>query len=133
MRIERKSRLPVLGLNAHILLLVGLLVVATAAITRYLIKATTRRIVENAVGDQMAVQARIVAQLVAIAEQKRERGMTPTEINQFLVDIVAFAREQRKFDYDSADAMLLIDDTRFVECNAAAVANCISSIPHPVF
>jgi hypothetical protein len=49
--------------------------------------------VEDAVGDQMVVQAEITAHLVAIAEQK---GMPPAEINQHLEDIARFAKEQKE-------------------------------------
>jgi PAS domain S-box-containing protein len=87
-------------LNTRILILVGLLVAVTVVVTTFLIKQTTRRLVEDAIGDQMVVQARIVAHLVAIAERKRETGMTPEEISQDLAEIVRFAREQRNFDYE---------------------------------
>jgi PAS domain S-box-containing protein len=89
-----------LPLNARIFLLVGLLLLATIVITTLVIKWTTRRFVEDAIGDQMVMQARIAAHLVAIAEEKRDHPMTPDEINQHLQDIVRFAREQRNFDYE---------------------------------
>ncbi len=95
-----KPRLPALGLNARILILVGLLLVATVVITTLVIKWTTRRFVEDAIGDQMIMQARIAAHLVAIAEQKRNQAMTPEEINRHLREIVTFAKEQRNFDYE---------------------------------
>jgi HAMP domain-containing protein len=44
------------------------------------------RDVENAIGEQMVVEATIAAHLVAIAEQK---GLTPDEINAHLRDITA--------------------------------------------
>jgi two-component system sensor histidine kinase/response regulator len=100
MRTLRKQWLPDMRLNTRILLLVGLLVMATIVITTVVVKWTTRRFVEDAVGDQMIVQARIAAHLVAIAEQKRERGLTPAEINQHFEEIAQFARQQRKFDYE---------------------------------
>jgi PAS domain S-box-containing protein len=87
-------------LNTRIFLLVGLSVVATVVITTFVVRLTTRRFVEDAIGDQMVVQARIAAHLVAIAEQKRERGMMPAEINRELGQIVQFAKEQRNFDYE---------------------------------
>jgi two-component system sensor histidine kinase/response regulator len=95
-----KLKMPALGLNTRILILVGLLLAATVVTTSFVITSTTRRLVEDAIGDQMVMQARIAADLVAIAEQKRDRGMTPAEINQHLLDIVQFAKEQRNFDYE---------------------------------
>jgi two-component system sensor histidine kinase/response regulator len=100
MRDQVKIRLPALGLNTRILLLVGLLLVATVVITTLVIKSTTGKFVEEAIGDQMVVQARIAAQLVAIAEQKRDKGMTPAEINEQLREVVQFAKQQRNFDYE---------------------------------
>jgi two-component system, sensor histidine kinase and response regulator len=100
MSTQVKPRLPALGLNTRILILVGLLLVATVVITTLVIKWTTRRFVEDAIGDQMVMQARIAADLVAIAEQKRDQGMTPAEINQHLREIVKFAKDQRNFDYE---------------------------------
>ncbi len=100
MRAQVRPKLPALGLNTRILILVGLLLVATVVITTLVIKWTTRRFVEDAIGDQMVMQARIAAHLVAIAEQKRDRAMTPEEINQHLREIVNFAKEQRNFDYE---------------------------------
>jgi two-component system sensor histidine kinase/response regulator len=69
-------------------------------ITTLVVTLTTRRFVEEAIGDQMIVQARIAAHLVSIAEQKRDRGMTPAEINRHLEEIVQFAKQQRNFDYE---------------------------------
>ena len=69
-----------LGLNTRILLLAGLPLAATAAITTFVVHWSTQRFVENAIGDQMVMEARIVAHLVAIAEQQRPEGMTPAEI-----------------------------------------------------
>ncbi|HEV8002508.1 MAG TPA: response regulator, partial [Planctomycetaceae bacterium] len=40
------------------------------------------------------------AHLVAIAEQKRDKALTPAEINQELQEIVQFAKRQRNFDYE---------------------------------
>ena len=84
MRLKAGRWLNALGLNTRILLLAGLPLVATAAITTFVVHWSTRRFVEDAIGDQMVMQARIVAQLVAIAEQKRPEGMTPEEINRHL-------------------------------------------------
>lgn len=100
MSAQVKPRLPALGLNTRILILVGLLLVTTVVITTLVIKSTTRQFVEDAIGDQMIMQARIAAHLVAIAEQKRNQSMTPAEINQHLREIVNFAKEQRNFDYE---------------------------------
>src|SRR5499426_630746 len=89
-----------LGLNTRILLLTGLPLVATAVITSFVVHRSTRRFVEDAVGDQMVMEARIVAHLVAIAEQKRPQGMTPAEINRHLKAIARFAKEHKKYDYE---------------------------------
>jgi two-component system sensor histidine kinase/response regulator len=89
-----------LGLNARIFLLVGLLVAVTIVVTSLVVRLTTRRLVEQAIGDQMVVQARIAAHLVAIAEQGRDRPMTPAEINRHLEEIVRFAKQQSGFDYE---------------------------------
>ncbi|AGA27825.1 PAS domain-containing hybrid sensor histidine kinase/response regulator [Singulisphaera acidiphila] len=100
MRNKARRWLNALGLNTRILLLVGLPVAATAVITTFVVHWTTQRFVEDAIGDQMVMQARIVAHLVAIAEQKREAGMKPAEINRHLREIARFAKEQRKYDYE---------------------------------
>jgi two-component system sensor histidine kinase/response regulator len=87
-------------LNTRIFLLVGLLVAVTVVLTTLVVRWTTRRFVEEAIGDQMVVQARIVAHLVAIAEEKRATGLTPAEIDKHLAEIVRFVKEHRKFDYE---------------------------------
>src|SRR5436189_56320 len=89
-----------LGLNTRILLLTGLPLVATAAITTFVVHWSTRRFVENAIGDQMVMEARLFAHLVAIAEQKRPQGMTPAEINNHLKAIARFAKEKKGYDYE---------------------------------
>src|SRR5688572_9700261 len=89
-----------LDLNTRIMVLVGLLGLATVVITTLMVRWTTLRIVEDAIGDQMVVQARIAAHLVAVAEQRGERSMTPAEINRHLEDITRFAKEQSKYDYE---------------------------------
>jgi PAS domain S-box-containing protein len=89
-----------LGLNTRILLLTGLPLVATALITTFVVHWSTRRFVEDAVGEQMVMEARIVAHLVAIAEQKRPAGLTPKEINQHLKAIARFAKKNKKYDYE---------------------------------
>ncbi|WP_406694780.1 response regulator [Singulisphaera sp. Ch08] len=100
MRSKARRWLNALGLNTRILLLVGLPVAATAVITTFVVHWTTQRFVEDAIGDQMVMQARIVAHLVAIAEQKRAVGMEPAEINRHLRAIARFAKEQRNYDYE---------------------------------
>ena len=65
-----------------------------------MVYSSTRRFVEDAIGDQMVMQARIVAHLVAIAEQKRPEGMTPEEINRHLKDLARFAKDQKNYDYE---------------------------------
>jgi PAS domain S-box-containing protein len=100
MRLQPKRWLAALPLHMRIVLLMGLPVVVTAVITTLVVRWTTRRFVEDAVGDQMVVQARIMAELVAIAEQKHPVSMTPAEINRRLQDIVRFAKEHKNFDYE---------------------------------
>jgi PAS domain S-box-containing protein len=100
MRLDSGSRLSTLGLNTRILLLVGTPLVVTATITTFVVHASTRRFVEDAIGDQMVMQARIVAHLVAIAEQERPAGMTPEEINRHLKDLARFAKENKNYDYE---------------------------------
>src|SRR6516164_10999211 len=89
-----------LGLNTRILLLAGLPLVATAAITTFVVHWSTQRFVENAIGEQMVMESRIVAHLVAIVEQKRPEGMTPAEVNGHLKEIARFAKENRGYDYE---------------------------------
>jgi two-component system sensor histidine kinase/response regulator len=89
-----------LGLNTRILLSVGLPLVATAAITTFVVHSSTQRFVENAIGDQMVIEARIVAHLVAIAEQQRPDGMTPAEVNGHLKEIAQFAKDNKQYDYE---------------------------------
>jgi PAS domain S-box-containing protein len=100
MRLKVGRWLGALGLNTRILLLTGLPLVATAVITSFVVHSSTRRFVEDAVGDQMVMEARIVAHLVAIAEQKRPEGMTPEEINRHLKAVARFAKENKKYDYE---------------------------------
>jgi sensor histidine kinase regulating citrate/malate metabolism len=52
-------KLTALGLNARILMLCGLPLVVTAVITTLVVHRSTRRFVEDAIGDQMVMQARI--------------------------------------------------------------------------
>jgi two-component system sensor histidine kinase/response regulator len=89
-----------LGLNTRILLLAGLPLAATSAITTFLVHRSTQRFVENAIGDQMVMEARIFAHLVAIAEQKRPQGMTPAEVNKHLKEIARFAKQKKGYDYE---------------------------------
>jgi hypothetical protein len=100
MRLKLGRWLGGLGLNTRILLLTGLPFVAAAVITSVVVHWSTRRFVEDAVGDQMIMEGQIVAHLVAIAEQKRPEGMTPEEINRHLKAIARFAKENKKYDYE---------------------------------
>ncbi len=93
-------RLTALGLNARILMLCGLPLVVTAVITTLLVHWSTRRFVEDAIGDQMVMQARIVAHLVAIAEQGRAAGMTTETVNNHFKQITRFAKGHGKYDYE---------------------------------
>src|SRR5437868_2286219 len=94
------KRLSGLGLNARLLILCGLPLVVTALITTLVVHWSTRRFVEDAIGDQMVMQARIVAHLVAIAEQAKATGMTPETINNAFKQITRFAKEHGKYDYE---------------------------------
>jgi PAS domain S-box-containing protein len=93
-------RLGNLGLNTRIMLMTGLPVLATVAITTFVVHWSTRRFVEDAVGDQMVMEAQIVAHLVAIAEQKRPNGLPPADIDQHLKEIARFAKTQKGYDYE---------------------------------
>src|SRR5262252_3661657 len=86
-----------LGLNARILILCGLPLVATAMITALVVHASTRHFVEDAIGDQMVMQARIVSHLVAIAEAS---GAKPETINKHFKDITRFAKAHGKYAYE---------------------------------
>jgi sensor histidine kinase regulating citrate/malate metabolism len=94
MRLQAQRWLSNTGLNTRILLLVGTPLVITALITTLVVHASTRHFDEDAIGDQMVMQARIVAHLVAIAEQQRPAGMTPEEINRHLKEPARFAKEK---------------------------------------
>jgi HAMP domain-containing protein len=95
----QRQRTP-LGLNTRILLIGGLPLICAAAITIAVVYWATRRFVEDAIGDQMVMQARIVAHLVAVAEQDRPTGMAPDEIDQHLKAIARFAKERENYDYE---------------------------------
>ena len=100
MRLRTRPWLVSLDLNKRIALLVGILALTTIVMTTLMIRSSTLHIVESAIGDQMLVQARIAAHLVAVAEERRERGMTPAEIKHHLTEITRFAKEQRTYDYE---------------------------------
>ncbi len=93
-------KLSSLGLNARILMLCGLPLVVTAVITAFVVHRSTRGFVENAIGDQMVMQATIVAHLVAIAEQSKVTSMTPETINNHFKQIARFAKEHGNYDYE---------------------------------
>jgi two-component system sensor histidine kinase/response regulator len=97
MRWDPRVWLSTLGLTARIWLIAGLLNVATVILSALVLTWTTHRFVEDAVGDQMIVQARITAHLVALAEEK---GMTPEEINPRLEEVARFVKHERNFDYE---------------------------------
>jgi two-component system sensor histidine kinase/response regulator len=102
-RIDNKSpaaRLSRLGLNGRILMLCGLPLAATAVITALVVHWSTRRFVEDAIGEQMVMEARIVSHLVAIAEQQKAGGLGAEEINRHFKDIARFAKEHGKYDYE---------------------------------
>ena len=89
-----------LGLNTRILMLCGLPLVITAVITTVMVHWSTRRFVEDAIGEQMVMQARIVSHLVAIAQQEKSTGMTPKAINEHFKQIARFAKEYGNYDYE---------------------------------
>jgi hypothetical protein len=69
-------------------------------ITALVVHGTTRHFVEEAIGEQMVMQARIVSHLVAIAQQQKTTGVTPEEINKHFKDITRFAKEHGNYDYE---------------------------------
>ena len=89
-----------LGLNTRILMLCGIPLVITAVITTVVVHWSTRRFVEDAIGEQMVMQARIVAHLVAIAQQEKSTGMTPAAIDEHFKQIARFAKEYGNYDYE---------------------------------
>src|SRR5260370_31055667 len=97
MRLNPLHWLNGLRLNTRIWIIVGLLGVVTVILTTLVLNWATHRFVEDAVGDQMVVQARIAAHLLAIAEEK---AMTPEEINAHLKEVARFAKKERNFDYE---------------------------------
>src|SRR5262245_42888381 len=119
MRTIPWPRTTALRLNTRILFLVGLLVAFTVASSTFMITWTTRRLLEDAIGDQMVVQARIVAELVAIAEQQQQAPLSPQDINLHLRKVVQFAKEHEGFDYEfwitdaSGNAYLRTEETDF--------------------
>ena len=94
------SRLRGLGLKARILAICGLPLVLTAVITALVVHASTRRFVEDAIGEQMVMQARIVSHLVAIAERPKPEALSREEIDGHLKDIARFAKEHGNYDYE---------------------------------
>ena len=71
MRMLARLMFPALRLNTRILLLVLAITAITAGVSTLLIKSTTRGLVEDAIGDQMVMQATIAAHLVSVAERKK--------------------------------------------------------------
>ena len=69
-------------------------------ITTVVVHRSTRRFVEDAIGEQMVMQARIVAHLVAIAQQENSTGMTAEAINEHFKQITRFAKEYGNYDYE---------------------------------
>jgi two-component system sensor histidine kinase/response regulator len=90
-----------LGLNARILLVCGLPLVLTGLATTWIVHASTRSFVEDAIGEQMVMQARIAAHLVEIADRERAAGrMTTEEVNAHFKRITRFAKEHGGYDYE---------------------------------
>src|SRR5262249_22556845 len=94
------ARFGALGLNTRILMICGLPFLATVLVTSLVVHWSTRRFVEDAIGEQMVMQARIVSHLVAIAERQNSAGMSPEAINRHFKDITRFAKEHGNFDYE---------------------------------
>jgi PAS domain S-box-containing protein len=89
-----------LGLNARILIICGIPLVATVLITTLVVHRSTRRFVEDAIGEQMVMQARIVSHLVAIAEQRNAAGVSPEAIDRHFKEITGFAKKYGDYDYE---------------------------------
>ena len=91
----------VLGLRARILLICGLPLVVTALVTAMVVHESTRSFVEDAIGEQMVMQARIASHLVAIADAERAAGRMDAEaINGHFKEITRFAKEHWGYDYE---------------------------------
>jgi PAS domain S-box-containing protein len=88
------------GLNARILLICGLPLLATAIITTLVVQWSTHRFVEDAIGEQMMMQARIASHMVAIAEQTNSAGLSPEAINRHFKDLTQFAKQHGNYDYE---------------------------------
>jgi PAS domain S-box-containing protein len=87
-------------LNARILTICGLPLLAMSIVTSLVVHWSTRRFVEDAIGDQMVMQARIVSHLVAIAQQSKAGALSPEEVDRHFKDITRFAREHGHYDYE---------------------------------
>jgi two-component system sensor histidine kinase/response regulator len=94
------GRLGAWGLNARILAICGVPLVLTSIITALVVHRSTRAFVEDAIGEQMVMQARIVSHLVAIAEENRAGVMSPAAISAHFKEIKRFAKEHGNFDYE---------------------------------
>jgi len=114
---QPRSLLSGVSLNTRILLLGGLPLLLTAAIATFVVHWSSHRFVEDATAEQMVIQARIVAHLVAIAEKPRPTGMTPDEINQHLKEITRFAKDHGQYDYE----FWITDDTGKAYLNTQGV------------
>src|SRR5688572_25278327 len=81
------------GLNARILAICGMPLVLMSIIAALVVHRSTRRFVEDAIGEQMVMQARIVSHLVAIAEENRAGALSPEAISAHFKEIKRFAKE----------------------------------------
>jgi two-component system sensor histidine kinase/response regulator len=88
------------GLNARILAICGLPLVLTAVVTALVVHRSTERFVEDAIGEQMVMQARIASHLVAIAEENRIGPLNPEAINAHFKQLKRFAKAHGNFDYE---------------------------------
>jgi two-component system sensor histidine kinase/response regulator len=94
------GRMSAWGLNARILAICGLPLVLTAIVTALVVHRSTQRFVEDAIGEQMVMQARIVSHLVAIAEENRAGPLSPEAISAHFKEIKRFAKQHGNFDYE---------------------------------
>src|SRR5690349_12731624 len=100
MRDAASGRLGGPGLNTRILLLGGVPLLLTALVAAVVVNWSTRRFGDDEIGDQMLVEARIVAHLVGVAERDKAAGMSPEAVNAELKEIARFAKARQNYDYE---------------------------------
>lgn len=135
MFFQTRRCLGTLGLNTRILLLGGLPLLMAATMAAVVVHWSTRHFVEEAIGDQMVMQARIVPHLVAITEQENPAGMPSETINQHLEEIARFSRGYKDYDYefwitdDSGNLYLGTEETEFTFTPAQPQAGAFLRLP----